>query len=87
MRPDAGDVLERFLGLTIHDVANEATGARGSISRARTWDSLANLMRRKEYWLVRELGVPAATSWAVHLGVIGPRGLPAASTGARRRYS
>ena len=38
---------------------------------ARTWHSLANLMRRKDYWLVRELGVPAATSWALHLGVIG----------------
>jgi len=67
----AGDVLERFLGLSVWEVENEAASARGAVGLARTWYSLANLMRRKDYWLVRELGVPAATSWAVHLGVIG----------------
>ena len=67
----AGDVLERFLGLSVWEVENEAASARGAVALSRTWYSLANLMRRKDYWLVRELGVPAATSWAVHLGVIG----------------
>ena len=75
----ASDVLERFLGLSLFEVQNEAATARGSIAAARTWDSLANVMRRNDYALVRELGVPAATSWAVHLGVIGERAKEPAS--------
>jgi hypothetical protein len=71
MTHGGGDGLERFLGLSVREVENEAAGARGAVAMARTWHSLANLMRRKDYWLVRELGVPAATSWALHLGVIG----------------
>jgi hypothetical protein len=64
------DGLERFLGLSLWEVEHEAASARGPVAFARTWYSLANLMRRKDYGLVRELGVPAATSWAEHLGVI-----------------
>jgi len=71
MSQHAGDVLEQFLGLNVWEVENEAASVRGGISAARTWHSLANLMHRKDYRLVRELGIPAATSWAVHLGVIG----------------
>lgn len=71
MNQGSADVLEQFLGLSVWEVENEAASARGAVGLARTWYSLANLMRRKDYWLVRELGVPAATSWAVHLGVIG----------------
>jgi hypothetical protein len=67
----AGDVFEHFLGLNVWEIENEAASARGAVSAARTWHSLASLMRRKDYSLVRDLGIPAATSWAVHLGVIG----------------
>jgi hypothetical protein len=71
MSEGAGDGLERFLDLTVWEVENEAASVRGAVAAARTWHSLANLMHRKDYWLVRDLGIPAATSWAVHVGVIG----------------
>ena len=74
-----GDVLERFLGLSIWEVEDEAVRARGAVATARTWHSLANLMRRKDCGVVRELGVPAATSWATHLGVIGTQAAREAS--------
>ena len=70
MSQGAGDVLERFLDLNLLEVENEAANLRGAVGLARTWHSLASLMRRKDYWLVRDLGIPAASSWAVHLGII-----------------
>lgn len=73
------DGLERFLGLSIWEVENEAARARGAVAMARTWYSLANLMRRKDCGVVRQLGVPAATSWATHLGVIGSQATQQAS--------
>jgi len=33
-----------------------------------TWVGLANLMRRQGYRVVGDLGIPAAASWAAHLG-------------------
>jgi hypothetical protein len=80
MTQGAGDVLERFLGLSLREVENEAASARGAVAMARTWYSLANLMRRKDCGVVRELGVPAATSWAVHLGVIGSQARQASAS-------
>ena len=71
MNQGSADVLEQFLGLNVWEVENEAASVRGAISAARTWHSVASLMRRKDYSQVRDLGIPAATSWAVHLGVIG----------------
>ena len=64
------DPLEAFLSLTVADVERQAAAGRGSVTDARGWLSLARLMRRKEYEVVGELGVPAATSWAGHLGVV-----------------
>jgi hypothetical protein len=41
----------------------------------RIWLSLGKLMRRRGYEVVRDLGIPAATSWAVHLRLVAPDGI------------
>jgi hypothetical protein len=66
------DPLQRFLGLTVYEVEQEAKIARTPVAIPRIWLSLSKLMRRRGYEVVRELGLPAATSWAVHLRVVAP---------------
>jgi hypothetical protein len=60
--------LKRFLALTVWDVEAEAVRRQRRSATGTTWVGLANLMRRQGYRVVGDLGIPAAASWAAHLG-------------------
>ena len=64
------EALTAFLTMSAWDVEAAAVGARGRHAAGTTWWSLANLMRREGFKAVRDLGVPAAISWANHLGIL-----------------
>jgi hypothetical protein len=74
---DDREAFTRFLAQTYEDVEVEG---RRQLSRTRegvTWLGLANLMSKQGYKVVSELEIPAALSWARHLGVIsGDLGAP-----------
>jgi hypothetical protein len=62
--------LDRFLAMTVWDV--EATAERSrKRSAGTTWAGLFNVMMRRGYVKVEDLGAAAARSWALHLGVLG----------------
>jgi hypothetical protein len=64
------EALERFVALTRWEVESRM---QQTLARSRygvTWLGLWNLMQRQGYIRVADLGRPAATSWAIHLGVI-----------------
>jgi hypothetical protein len=62
--------LDRFLAMTVWDV--EATAERSrKRSAGSTWAGLFNVMMRRGFVKVEDLGAPAARSWAVHLGLVG----------------
>src|SRR5262245_690973 len=63
------DALNAFLALTVWEVERQAERARVR-PVGTTWIGLCNLMQRRGYVTVEELGHQAATSWASHLGVI-----------------
>jgi hypothetical protein len=63
--------FEHFLDLTAREVEEEAIVTRANPDVARTWTSLANVLRREGYGAVRDLGLPAANAWGTHLGVAG----------------
>jgi hypothetical protein len=62
--------LEEFMELTRWEVEREADRLQAKSSAGSTWVGLRNLMERRSYRVVAELGVEAATVWAAHLGVI-----------------
>jgi len=72
--PVQDDPLQEFLSLTLPDVELAAATARSPVGRARMWEGLGNVMCRRGYWAVRELGEPAAAAWAGQLGVLRRRG-------------
>jgi len=69
---DAGhvDAFAEFVAMTTWDVEERADGTMLKSAAGTTWRGLSNLMQRRGYRVVRELGAPAATSWAVHLRII-----------------
>jgi hypothetical protein len=69
-----GERLERFLLLTRSDVLS-IVGLTRKHRVGQTWDGLFQLLERAGHEHVRDIGIPAATSWAVHLEL-----LPRAST-------
>jgi hypothetical protein len=71
----ADGALGRFLAMTVWDV--EATAERSrKRSAGSTWAGLFNVMMRRGYVKVEDLGAPAARSWALHLGVLGDQPRP-----------
>jgi hypothetical protein len=70
LAPEHLDSLARFLALTRAEVDEEARLSRHTVRIASVWSGLSALMRRRSFQAVRELGVPAAASWAAHLGLI-----------------
>ena len=64
------DAFAEFVALTTWDVEQRAEGPMMKSAAGTTWRGLSNLMQRRGYHVVRELGAPAATSWAVHLRII-----------------
>jgi len=64
------DALERFLALTSWEVEREADRQARRSPAGTTWLSLSKLMQRNGYRIVAELGLPAAISWGMHLGVL-----------------
>jgi hypothetical protein len=71
--PAAGTpgAFDRFLELTVWDVEAAAERARTRTSAGTTWVGLFNVMMRLGCVKVGDIGVPAARSWAAHLGVVG----------------
>jgi hypothetical protein len=67
----AEGVFDRFLELTVWDVEAAAERSRRRSSAGTTWVGLYNVMMRRGFLRVEELGAPAARSWAAHLGVVG----------------
>src|SRR5262249_50071119 len=64
------DAFADFVAMTTWDVEQRADGPIMKSAAGTTWRGLSNLMERRGYRVVRELGAPAATSWAVHLRII-----------------
>ena len=64
------DAFAEFVAMTTWDVEHRADGPMMKSVGGTTWRGLSNLMQRRGYRVVRELGAPAATSWAVHLRII-----------------
>jgi hypothetical protein len=64
------DAFADFVAMTTWDVEQRADGPMMKSAAGSTWRGLSNLMQRRGYRVVRELGAPAATSWAVHLSII-----------------
>ena len=62
------NTLDRFLDLDQSDVDWIATSAQFH-RLGQTWAGLSRLLAREGHTLVREIGVPAATSWATHLNL------------------
>jgi hypothetical protein len=65
LTPDR-DTFERFLELEQSDVDWVAASTR-THRLGQTWAGLARLLGRDEHAFVRDIGLPAARSWAVHL--------------------
>jgi hypothetical protein len=66
--PD-GDRLERFLRLSRSDVES-IVGLTRKHRAGQTWDGLYQLLERNGHEYVRDIGIPAATSWAIHLELL-----------------
>jgi hypothetical protein len=64
------EAFTRFLALTFAEVEVEGTRQLSRTREGVTWLGLANLMAKQGYKVVSELEIPAALSWARHLGVI-----------------
>ena len=64
------ETLEQFLLLTRDDVEVVVERTMRKSMFDRTWVGLLATLERNGYSRVRELGVPAATSWASNLGLI-----------------
>jgi len=64
------DAFAEFVAMTTWEVEQRADGPLLKSAAGVTWRGLSNLMQRRGYRIVRELGAPAATSWAVHLRII-----------------
>jgi hypothetical protein len=62
--------FDEFLTLTRWDVERQADLLRATSSAGATWDGLGKLMERREYRVVREIGLDAARAWAVHLEIV-----------------
>jgi hypothetical protein len=62
--------LGAFMALTRWEVEREANRLRAKSAAGPTWVGLSNLMERRAYRVVGDLGAEAAAVWAVHLGVI-----------------
>jgi hypothetical protein len=62
------DALEHFLRLSADDVRVRADGR--TWTGGTTWAGLLRLMERKGYDKVHELGMAAATLWAVQLTIV-----------------
>jgi len=71
--PSEHEALAEFMTLTRDDVEVVVHRTMRSSPVGRTWFGLQHTMDRKGYKNVRELGVSAATAWAVSLGVIPKR--------------
>jgi hypothetical protein len=67
----ADGAFDRFLAMTVWDVEATAERSRRRSSAGSTWVGLCNVMMRRGFVKVEELGAPAARSWALHLGVVG----------------
>ena len=61
--------LESFLLLNRSDVGWIASSNKKH-RLGRTWIGLHELMQRNNHEYVRDIGLPAATSWAVHLELL-----------------
>jgi hypothetical protein len=70
--PDGRAALEAFMALTWYDVEEMSDKLRRTSATGVTWEGLSKLMQRGGHHSVQDLGVPAATSWAVHLGIVPP---------------
>jgi hypothetical protein len=68
--PEGPEALDTFLQLTRDDVDEIVDRALKNNPRGRTWEGLLHVLDRDGYGRVRDLGVPVATVWARHLGVI-----------------
>ena len=64
------NAFAEFVAMTTWDVEQRADGPLMKSVAGTTWRGLSNLMQRRGYRVVRELGAPAAASWAVHLRII-----------------
>ena len=78
LTPDP-DRLERFLLLSRSDVEWIVTSTRKH-RLGQTWAGLHQLLERNGHEYVREIGLPAARSWATHLELLPRTPDPAAST-------
>jgi hypothetical protein len=70
---DEDEAVGRFLALTSWEIEREANRQARRSPSGTTWLSLSSLMQRHGYRIVADLGVPAAISWGVHLGVLPAR--------------
>ena len=62
--------LAEFLGMSRWEVERTAESLRAKSTIGATWVGLSNLMERRGYHVVRDLGQEAARAWATHLGVV-----------------
>src|SRR5262245_58278890 len=62
--------LAEFLGMSRWEVERTAESLRAKSTIGATWVGLSNLMERRGYHVVRDLGQDAARAWAAHLGVV-----------------
>ena len=70
LHPDEAERWTGFLSLTSWEVEHEANRQARRSPAGTTWLSLSKLMQKRGYLIVGELGVPAAISWGIHLGVL-----------------
>ena len=82
---EASRAFVDFIALSRWDVEATSNRLMRTSSTGRTWASLSKLMQREGHHQVEDLGMPAARSWAVHLGILPPeaRGDPRDAPEAR----
>src|SRR5262245_27147725 len=76
-RREGAEALNRFLSLSSWEIEQQANRRARTSPDGTTWLSLSKLMQRNGYRIVGELGLPAAISWGVHLGVLPSTARPA----------
>jgi len=64
------DVFRQFMLLTRTEVEAVMKATLRRHRLGRTWAGLFHLMERNGYRQVRDMGIPAATSWATHLELL-----------------
>ena len=70
MQVEPVSTLAEFLGMSRWEVERTAESLRARSTVGATWVGLSNLMERRGYLSVGDLGPAAARAWATHLGVV-----------------